>query len=162
MDPVQRRHGAGIVNVVDPLRGRNRSRSATSLHDAAGLRQSVRLDRLEAAAAAFTARASDFEAARDARHAGGAPADAAALNARLIALEKAFIDMEGLQGRPWSRSLYTSPDPFSGYAASWLLPCVRYEIETGNAAGVGAWEARYVAAVQELERRVIAATVLLR
>jgi N-acetylated-alpha-linked acidic dipeptidase len=121
----------------------------------------VRLDRLKAAAAAFTARARDFEAARDARLASGAPADAAALNARLIALEKAFIDMEGLQGRPWSRSLYASPDPFSGYA-SWMLPGIRYEIETGNAAGVGAWEAKYVAAVQELERRVVAATVLLR
>lgn len=121
----------------------------------------VRLDRLKAAAAEFTVRAREFEAARDARLAGTAPAVAPALNAALIALEKAFIDMDGLQTRPWSRSLYASPDPFSGYA-SWMLPGIRYEIETRNAPGVGEWEAKYVAAVQELQRRVVAATLLLR
>jgi N-acetylated-alpha-linked acidic dipeptidase len=69
--------------------------------------------------------------------------------------------MDGLQGRPWSRSLYASPDPFSGYAA-WLLPGLRYEVETGNAAGLPPWEARYAAAVRELTRRMDEVTRLLR
>jgi N-acetylated-alpha-linked acidic dipeptidase len=122
----------------------------------------VALDALKRAAETFTETARRFEAARDAWLArGGDPAAAGSINRRLIALEKAFIDMEGLQQRPWSRSLYASPDPFSGYA-SWMLPGIRYEIETRNGDGVAAWEARYVAAVAELGRRVEAATALLR
>jgi N-acetylated-alpha-linked acidic dipeptidase len=126
------------------------------------LGRSVHLRRLKDAARAFTATAREFEAARDA-WLGNAMTDdrARQLNAALIALEKAFIDMEGLQERPWSRSLYASPDPFSGYA-SWMLPGIRYEIETANAAGVYEWEARYEAAVAELQRRVAAAAALLR
>jgi N-acetylated-alpha-linked acidic dipeptidase len=120
----------------------------------------VRLDSLKSAAAAFGATAAEFEAARDAwLQRGPDPAAARALTARLIALEKAFIDMAGLQGRPWSRSLYASPDPFSGYA-SWMLPGIRYEIETDNAAGAMAWQARYVGAVRELQRRVQHAAAL--
>ncbi|CAN5708741.1 transferrin receptor-like dimerization domain-containing protein [soil metagenome] len=83
------------------------------------------------------------------------------VNAGLIGMEKAFIDMRGLQERPWSRSLYASPDPFSGYA-SWMLPGIRYEIETGNAAGVVEWEARYIAAVRDLHRRVEQVRLLLQ
>jgi N-acetylated-alpha-linked acidic dipeptidase len=124
----------------------------------------VQLDALRAAAQSLTETAHAYETARDAwlDDDGQAPPDdraaparraaLAGINARLIALEKAFIDTRGLQGRPWSRSLYASPDPFSGYA-SWMLPGIRYEIETRNAAGVVEWEARYVAAVQELQRR---------
>jgi N-acetylated-alpha-linked acidic dipeptidase len=126
----------------------------------------VRLDALVRAAASFRAAAAAFEATRDAwlrsASGAGAPGEAAArgLNARLIALEKAFIDMDGLQERPWSRSLYASPDPFSGYA-SWMLPGIRFEVETGDSGGVEEWEAKYVAALQELERRVQQATALL-
>lgn len=75
------------------------------------------------------------------------------INARLIALEKAFVLPEGLQGRPWYRSLYASPDPFSGYA-SWILPGLRYEIETEQAAALESWESIYSNAVDELTSRV--------
>jgi N-acetylated-alpha-linked acidic dipeptidase len=75
------------------------------------------------------------------------------VNKGLIALERAFVRKAGLQGRPWSRSLYASPDPFSGYA-SWMLPGLRYEIETENAEEIPAWEGVYVAAIKELTDRM--------
>lgn len=81
---------------------------------------------------------------------GSVPADEAArINRAFIDLEKAWLDDRGLQDRPWSRSLYVSPDPFSGYA-SWMLPGLRYEIETENPAGVVEWEGRYVDAIGRL------------
>ena len=76
-----------------------------------------------------------------------------ALNAMLIGLEKAFMHEEGLQGRPWFRSLYASPDPFSGYA-SWMLPGLRYEIETDNEDQLEFWQTVYIEAVNELTTRV--------
>ncbi len=76
-----------------------------------------------------------------------------ALNAALIGLEKAFIYDEGLQGRPWFRSLFASPDPFSGYAA-WMLPGLRYEIETDNPDQLGFWSGVYANAVDGLTARV--------
>jgi N-acetylated-alpha-linked acidic dipeptidase len=122
----------------------------------------VRLDALRAAAAAFAGIAREFEGARDAwtTRADGNVAPEG-VNTALIGVEKAFIDMDGLQERPWSRSLYASPDPFSGYA-SWMLPGIRFEIETRNPAAVAAWEARYVAALGDLQRRVVSATALLQ
>jgi N-acetylated-alpha-linked acidic dipeptidase len=81
-------------------------------------------------------------------------------NARLRELEKAWLDDRGLQGREWSRSLYVSPDPFSGYA-SWMLPGIRYEIETDDPAGVPEWEERYLEAVTRLTRSMEAVTALL-
>jgi N-acetylated-alpha-linked acidic dipeptidase len=80
-------------------------------------------------------------------------ADAARINAAFIGLEKAWLDERGLQDRPWSRSLYVSPDPFSGYA-SWMLPGIRYEIETDDPADVPEWETRYVEAVGRLAERM--------
>ncbi|MEX2471499.1 MAG: M28 family peptidase [Gemmatimonadota bacterium] len=81
---------------------------------------------------------------------GPVPTDEAErINQAFIDLEKAWLDDRGLQDRPWSRSLYVSPDPFSGYA-SWMLPGLRYEIETENAAGVVEWEGRYVNAIGRL------------
>ena len=70
-------------------------------------------------------------------------------NRILRQLEKAWLDDEGLQDRPWSRNLYVSPDPFSGYA-SWMLPGVRYEIETDDPDEVPQWEERYLRAITRL------------
>ncbi len=80
-------------------------------------------------------------------------ADRDAANRGLLDMEKAFIRSEGLQGRPWSQSLFASPDPFSGYA-SWMLPGLRFEVESRSAAGIAEWEGTYVAAVQDLTRRM--------
>jgi N-acetylated-alpha-linked acidic dipeptidase len=122
----------------------------------------VRLDSLKAAVAALTSAAHAWVTARDdwlAR--GGDAAMLARINSDLIALEKALLYQRGLQDRPWSRSLYASPDPFSGYA-SWMLPGLRYEIETDDVAGVGEWEQIYISAIRELERRVTALTARIK
>ena len=81
------------------------------------------------------------------------PAAAEAVNRALIGLEKAWLNDRGLQGRPWSRSIYVSPDPFSGYA-SWMLPGLRYEIETDDRADLPGWERVYVGAIQNLAARM--------
>ncbi len=111
-----------------------------------GLRASV--DALDEAARAFTE-------AREARLERGRPGtdEARRINGMLIGLEKAFLRTEGLQGRAWSRSLYASPDPFSGYA-SWMLPGLRFEVETGGWQNLDRWEGIYVEAVDELTERV--------
>ena len=75
------------------------------------------------------------------------------LIAGLMGVVRAFVRDEGLLGRPWSRSLYASPDPYSGYAA-WMLPGLRYEVDAGSAEGVSRWQPIYVDAVNELTRRV--------
>jgi N-acetylated-alpha-linked acidic dipeptidase len=122
----------------------------------------VDLSRLVASTTALEQAAQTLELARARRVAAGPvpTAEAAAANAALIGLEKAWLDEGGLQDRPWSRSLYVSPDPFSGYA-SWMLPGLRYEIETDDADGVPEWEERYLAAVERLTERMRAAAVLL-
>ena len=101
--------------------------------------------------------ASDFERARDGWLAKGAPAaaDVRSVNTDLIGLEKAFISPGGLQSRPWSRSLYASPDPFSGYA-SWMLPGLRYELEAVSDPELARWERTYVRAIEDLTRRIAA------
>ena len=80
-------------------------------------------------------------------------AELRAINRLLVSLERALLHEEGLQERPWYRSLYASPDPFSGYA-SWMLPGLRYEIESENPDQLAFWETVYVEAVEELSRRV--------
>jgi N-acetylated-alpha-linked acidic dipeptidase len=119
----------------------------------------VQLTTLSTAVEAMLRSARTLDAARAAW--SGSSAAAREVNRLLIALEKAFIDMDGLQERPWSRSLYASPDPFSGYAA-WMLPGLRYEIETDSRGGLLEWERRYVASVRELQRRMDEVTQLLR
>lgn len=98
-----------------------------------------------------------FVAARDARLSGDAAALAAPVaqrtNRLLRQLEDAWLDDDGLQDRPWSRNLYVSPDPFSGYA-SWMLPGVRFEIETDDPDEVPMWEEKYIRAIDRLTDRL--------
>lgn len=53
------------------------------------------------------------------------------VNRHLLQLERSFLHNEGLPFSPWLRSLYSSSDPYSGYA-SWMLPAYRYAIEEGH------------------------------
>ncbi len=126
-----------------------------SLEQRAGaLGRAISLDRLRAATSDLAEAATAYEVARDRRLAEGlSEQDLQQANQGLIALEKTFIYMEGLQGRPWSRSLYASPDPFSGYA-SWMLPGLRYVVETQAHDKLRTWERIYIAAVEDLTQRV--------
>jgi len=106
--------------------------------------------------------AAALEAARTGRIEAGpvSTAEAKRINAGFIGLEKAWLDDRGLQDRPWSRSLYVSPDPFSGYA-SWMLPGLRFEIETDDPDDVPEWEERYVDAIGRLAQRMNDLTALI-
>ncbi len=134
----------------------------TLLEVAEARRIDVDLSDLVEASRQLDEAAAELEAARSARLARGPvpSADAARINAGLIGLEKAWLDDRGLQDRPWSRSLYVSPDPFSGYA-SWMLPGLRYEIETDDPADVPEWESRYIAAIGGLAERMRAVTEMI-
>ncbi len=136
--------------------GRDTRTHVETLYDVARARgHDVDLEALEEATAALDQAAGTLIAARDARLASGRveATTQAAVNRALIGLEKAWLNDRGLQGRPWSRSIYVSPDPFSGYA-SWMLPGLRYEIETDDRADIPAWIRIYVGAVEDLGRRM--------
>jgi N-acetylated-alpha-linked acidic dipeptidase len=126
-------------------------------------RVEVELSQLVKATEGLDRAAEALDRARTERVAAGAVSsrDAARINAGFIGLEKAWLDDRGLQDRPWSRSLYVSPDPFSGYA-SWMLPGLRYEIETDNPAAVPEWETRYIDAIQRLTARMDELTGLIQ
>ncbi|MGB0542815.1 MAG: M28 family peptidase [Longimicrobiales bacterium] len=125
----------------------------TLLDVADARRVDVDLSRLVDATTELEAAAERFVAARDASLEGDAAALVAPVAQRtnrvLRQLEKAWLDDGGLQDRPWSRNLYVSPDPFSGYA-SWMLPGVRFEIETDDPAEVPEWEEKYLRAIVRL------------
>ena len=128
-------------------------RHAEALADAAGDRGlEIDLGPLLLAVDELGQTAAHYEMARDRFLAADAPGRrdlCRPLNAALIGLEKAFIRRQGLQGRPWSRSLYAAPDPYSGYA-SWMLPGLRYEVENGSASGVKEWVPVYANAVSSV------------
>jgi N-acetylated-alpha-linked acidic dipeptidase len=134
----------------------------TLLEVAEARRVEVELTRLVQASRDLEVAATRLATARSTRIAAGAvsPAQARRINRALIGLEKAWLDERGLQDRPWSRSLYVSPDPFSGYA-SWMLPGLRYEIETDDPSDVPEWEERYLAAVDRLRSRMNDVTALI-
>ncbi|ARA94182.1 glutamate carboxypeptidase [Rhodothermaceae bacterium RA] len=143
-----RRYATDLATHVAALQRRGREQDLT-----------VSLDRLTAAVAELDTAAAAFEAARQTytRQTRLDRRELERINQALLSLEKAFIYADGLQGRPWSRSLYASPDPFSGYA-SWMLPGLRYEIERRDPDALAAWETRYTAAVRDLTERLQALT----
>jgi len=118
--------------------------------DPAPLREQV--ERIESAATAYTdARDAFVEAGRSA---------SPELNQSLLQLSRALMHSDGLQSGGLHRSLYVSPDPYSGYA-SWMLPGLRYELETG-ASNLNVWMDRYEQAFAALANRIEAVTGQLR
>ncbi|SFT49460.1 N-acetylated-alpha-linked acidic dipeptidase [Algoriphagus locisalis] len=75
------------------------------------------------------------------------------LNKELISLEKSWIDPKGMYFGSWYRSLYVSTDPFSGYA-SWILPGIKYEVETNSTERLEEWDTRYSKAILDLSKKV--------
>lgn len=61
--------------------------------------------------------------------------DLSDLNARLLAMDRAWILTEGLPDRPWFKNLFAAPDRDSGYAP-WMLPLLRHHVEEKDPAGV--------------------------
>ncbi|UZD23730.1 M28 family peptidase [Algoriphagus halophytocola] len=75
------------------------------------------------------------------------------LNEALIGLEKSWIDPKGMYFGSWYKSLYVSTDPFSGYA-SWILPGIKYEVETNSTARLEEWDKRYAKAILDLSKKI--------
>lgn len=75
------------------------------------------------------------------------------VNKELIGLEKSFIIQKGMPFGNWYRSLYASPDPFSGYA-SWMLPALQYEVALQSTENLKAWEQEYVSAIEKLTNQI--------
>ena len=72
------------------------------------------------------------------------PAERPATNRALIAVERAFLDADGIPGRPWYRHLIYAPKPT--YAPE-VLPGVAEAIDAGDRARLGAQVARVTAAL---------------
>jgi N-acetylated-alpha-linked acidic dipeptidase len=113
-------------------------------------------DEFQAALPALTEAADSCMVRRDERLAAGdlSTASMRSLNRKLIGLERVWLHAPGMQERPWNRSLYGAPDPFSGYDA-WALPGLRYQVETRDLEGLAVWEGVYVQAVEEMTRRLL-------
>jgi N-acetylated-alpha-linked acidic dipeptidase len=75
------------------------------------------------------------------------------LNQQLIALEKSFISEKGMYFGYWYKSLYSSSDPFSGYA-SWILPGIEYEIALKSSRRLKEWDDRYTKAINSLNTKM--------
>lgn len=87
--------------------------------------------------------------------------DLMAVNEQLIQLEKAFIDKKGMRYGSWYRSLYASPDPYSGYA-SWMLPGLLYEASLNETKYLEEMEARYLKAFSTLTQNIKNTTLLMK
>ncbi|MBX2901340.1 MAG: M28 family peptidase [Cyclobacteriaceae bacterium] len=81
------------------------------------------------------------------------------INAELILLERQWIDAEGMPYGNWYKSLYASPDPYSGYASA-ILPGFQYEVANKSTANLKMWEQKYLAAIGRLKGKLEAITKL--
>lgn len=82
-----------------------------------------------------------------------------AINAELLSLERQWIDKQGMPYGNWYRSLYASPDPYSGYA-SWMLPGFQYEAANRSTVNLKMWEQKYLQAISKLKAKLEAISKL--
>jgi N-acetylated-alpha-linked acidic dipeptidase len=82
-----------------------------------------------------------------------------AINAELLLLERQWIDKQGMPYGNWYRSLYASPDPYSGYA-SWMMPAFQYEVANKSTANLKMWEQKYLDVIGRLKSKMEAITRL--
>jgi len=82
-----------------------------------------------------------------------------AINAELLLLERQWIDKQGMPYGNWYRSLYASPDPYSGYA-SWMLPGFQFEAANKSTTNLKMWEQKYLDAIVRLKTKMEAITKL--
>jgi len=82
-----------------------------------------------------------------------------AVNKALLQLPRAWLDRNGLPGRPWYRSLFAASDPNSGYAA-WMLPLLRESVELRRSAMLTHSRDRYGTALYRLQKSIEALSAL--
>lgn len=83
------------------------------------------------------------------------------INKELLTLERQWIDKEGMPYGNWYRSLYASPDPYSGYA-SWMLPAFQYEASIRSTANLKKYEQRHMDAINRIKAKMEEITKLTR
>lgn len=147
-----------VARYADDLRGH----VETIAERAAEKDRAASFERLHAAIDTLGTAAANFETARTDRVADGPLPNADDINNTLLSLEQAFQHADGMPFGDQYRSLYASPNPFNGYA-SWMLPGLRYPIETdADAATLDRWTTVYRQSVERLTERVRAATTQLK
>ncbi len=114
------RYAQAVRNYVDQIA------DITSASPAFGPNRPIALDRVATSAELFRLHAEPIVrrlAAADDLD----PQRAAAINACLMQIERAWCDVGFETGRSWYRSGFTAPDQSSGYAA-WMLPALRHAV----------------------------------
>lgn len=81
------------------------------------------------------------------------------INAELLLLERQWIDKEGMPYGNWYKSLYASPDPYSGYASA-ILPGFQFEAANKSTANLKMWEQKYLDAMARLKTKIETITKL--
>ena len=71
------------------------------------------------------------------------------INKILIKLEQNWLHDDGMPFGKWYQSLYVSSDPYSGYA-SWIMPAFLYILENKKYDDFKVWEAKYLAAIDNM------------
>jgi N-acetylated-alpha-linked acidic dipeptidase len=108
----------------------------------------------------FEAAGLDLDQAVDDLIDRGEGGKAAATNAALLAVERAFLSSDGLPGRPWFRHLLYAPGTTTGYAP-WPFPELAEAVENKDAElferGMGRLLAVLQAAIGKLEEAAAAA-----
>ena len=127
-----------------PMRYSDYARAVLAYIDAAekhaGTAEPLRLTAAREAAARWEVAASDFEK-RVAT--GPVPADLRAINAKLMAVERALTEPAGLQSRPFFKHLLVAPQP--SYRSA-FLPRIWEAVDRGDRAAIPAHEAELVRA----------------
>ncbi|HRE66517.1 MAG TPA: M28 family peptidase [Cyclobacteriaceae bacterium] len=82
-----------------------------------------------------------------------------AINTELLSLERQWIDQEGMPFGNWYKSLYASPDPYSGYASA-ILPGFQYEVANKSTANLKTWEQKYLTTIARLKTKMETITKL--
>lgn len=139
------RHGRDSVRVLHLLRAQVAKATPA---DAASL---AALDALLARATSLAERGAQLDAALASAMPTMSKEQCRAASDALIALDRAWVDEQGLEGRPWFRSLLAASDRDSGYA-SVMLPLLTEAVETQQAPKVQMAAGRYGQVFDRLDK----------
>jgi len=130
---------------VLPMRYSDYARAAVGYIEAveahAGSEKPLRLDAARAAARRWEDAATQFEARLD--KATLTPAATRSVNERLLQVERALVESQGLRGRPFIRHLLVAPQP--SYRSAYL-PRIWDALDRNDRGAIPAHEAEIVAA----------------
>jgi N-acetylated-alpha-linked acidic dipeptidase len=104
-------------------------------HNASDANQNTLAPILDAAAKLTTSAWNASQAIRAISNAPIDPATAAQINRALTSVEQAFLDPQGMYGRPWFKHVIYAPGSYAGYAAV-VLPGVSEALEKHDSVAV--------------------------